>query len=74
LSELKASQNSFPELFLGLSRETLDRVHPENVLGVTVSSRQFLISLYGHLNYHLGQIDYLRRILTKAKAIEFAGL
>lgn len=24
----------------------------------------FLIHLYGHLNYHLGQINYLRRILS----------
>lgn len=25
---------------------------------------QFLLHLYGHLNYHLGQIDYLRRTLA----------
>lgn len=27
--------------------------------------RQFLRHLYGHMNYHLGQIDYLRRILSE---------
>lgn len=37
---------------------------PENVLGEPLSNRQFVIHLYGHLNYHLGQIDYLRRALT----------
>lgn len=28
-----------------------------------MSVRQFLIHLYGHLNYHLGQINYHRRLL-----------
>ena len=37
---------------------------PENVLGEPRSNRQFVIHLYGHLSYHLGQIDYLRRVLT----------
>jgi hypothetical protein len=34
------------------------------VLGEPLTTRQFVVHLYGHLNYHLGQIDYLRRVLT----------
>lgn len=30
--------------------------------------------LHGHLNYHLGQIDYLRRVLTGEGAIQLASL
>lgn len=41
-----------------------DDPYPENVLGEPLTNRQFVIHLYGHLNYHLGQIDYLRRVLT----------
>jgi len=26
---------------------------------------KFLLHLYGHLNYHLGQVNYLRRILSE---------
>jgi hypothetical protein len=37
-----------------------------------LSTQQFVIALFGHLSYHTGQIDYLRRILTAGKAIEFA--
>lgn len=33
-----------------------------------------LIHLSGHLNYHLGQIDYLRRVSTGSGAIPLAGL
>ena len=41
-----------------------DDTFPENVLGEPLTNRQFVVHLYGHLNYHLGQIDYLRRVLT----------
>jgi hypothetical protein len=54
--------------------ETLDATYPEAVLGVTLTTRQFLLHLYGHLNYHLGQIDYLRRFTTGAGAIHLSGL
>jgi len=52
----------------------LEAVFPENILGVPGSVRQVLISLHAHLNYHLGQIDYLRRIATEGRAVEFASL
>jgi hypothetical protein len=58
----------------GLSATGLEAVYPENVLGPPMSTHQFLVHLYGHLNYHLGQIDYLRRILTEGAAVEFVGL
>ena len=38
------------------------------------SMGQALMSLYGHFHYHLGQIDYLRRILTNGSAVPFAQL
>ena len=38
------------------------------------SMGQALLSLYGHFHYHLGQIDYLRRILTNGSAVSHAQL
>ena len=46
-----------------------DQLYPENVLGQPLTNRQFVIHLFGHLSYHLGQIDYLRRILTGEGAL-----
>ncbi len=46
-----------------------DELFPENVLGTPLSNRHFVIHLYGHLNYHLGQIDYLRRVLSGQGAL-----
>jgi hypothetical protein len=51
-----------------------DAIFPENVLGQPLTTRQFVIHLNGHLNYHLGQIDYLRRLTTAIGAIPLAGL
>jgi hypothetical protein len=69
---------SLPDLIAGiviaLSVEALDANYPEEMWGFPVSTRQVLIALNGHLNYHLGQIDYLRRVLTGDSAIKFATL
>jgi hypothetical protein len=63
-----------PGIVSGLSAAQLEAIFPEKVYASPLSTGQFLLSLYGHLNYHLGQIDYLRRMLLKQIAIELAGL
>jgi hypothetical protein len=52
--------------------QQLAAVYPEQVLGTPITTRQFAIHLSGHLNYHLGQIDYLRRFITGNGAIDLA--
>jgi uncharacterized damage-inducible protein DinB len=54
-------------------RSTLDRIteaeysknYPIEVLGKPMTTGFFLIHLATHLNYHLGQINYHRRLLSK---------
>ena len=53
-----------PEVLQKLSDAQMKARYPEDFLGVPLSSAQMLVHLDGHLGYHLGQIDYLRRILT----------
>jgi len=48
-----------------LSDEGLAKIYPINVFGSEMTTENFLIHLYGHLNYHLGQINYHRRLLNK---------
>ena len=57
-----------------LSDSDLAAIHPERVLETDLSTHDLLVHLHGHLNFHLGQIDYLRRILTEGSAVAFAGL
>jgi hypothetical protein len=63
-----------PGIVSALSEDAFAAPYPENVLGEPLSTRQFLIHLSGHLNYHLGQIDYLRRVLTGDGALKLAQL
>lgn len=42
---------------------SLDKLYPENVLGYEMTYGYFLVHLASHLSYHLGQINYIRRIL-----------
>lgn len=53
-----------PEVIERVEPAAWDAGYPIDVLGEPMSTRQFVVHLYGHLNYHLGQIDYLRRVLT----------
>lgn len=47
-------------------RETdLDEPYKEDVLGYPMSNRYFLMHLVAHLSYHLGQVNYLRRVLEE---------
>ncbi|MBX0331835.1 DUF1572 domain-containing protein [Pontibacter sp. HSC-14F20] len=46
-----------------LTENELQETYPQQVLGYEMTVSFFMIHLYGHLNYHLGQINYLRRML-----------
>jgi hypothetical protein len=47
-----------------LSAQELINTYPEEVLGYPMTTQYFLIHLQGHLQYHLGQINYHRRLLA----------
>jgi len=46
-----------------LSEEDLKKTYPIELLGYTMTTEYFIIHLFGHLGYHLGQINYHRRLL-----------
>lgn len=48
-----------------LSPDDLERQYPIEVFGRPMSTEYFLVHLSTHLNYHLGQINYHRRLLSK---------
>jgi uncharacterized damage-inducible protein DinB len=45
-----------------LDRKKLQEIYPIDVFGEKMSYEYFMIHLIGHLNYHLGQINYIRRL------------
>jgi hypothetical protein len=63
-ADLAGLATLIPQVLAAVTPERWDELFPENVLGTPLSNRHFVIHLYGHLDYHLGQIDYLRRVLS----------
>ena len=49
----------------GMTENDLDKPYPIEVFGHTMTTGYFLVHLATHLNYHLGQINYHRRLLAK---------
>ncbi|WP_304231838.1 DinB family protein [Jiulongibacter sediminis] len=47
-----------------LSEEDFSKTYPLQVFGSEMSTQFFIYHLLGHLNYHLGQINYHRRLIT----------
>ncbi len=65
IDQIKATKKIVLETLSGLSNEKLEEIYPVNVFGKEMTTLYFINHLYGHLNYHLGQINYHRRILDK---------
>ena len=48
-----------------LDENKLEETYPINVFGKEMTTGFFLVHLSTHLNYHLGQINYHRRLLDR---------
>jgi hypothetical protein len=63
VSDLKFLKETIKNTLPKLSEENLKKDFPLQIRDQTFSTENMLIFLLAHLNYHLGQINYLRRIL-----------
>lgn len=63
LSEITKLKRIMVSSLEGMDEALKDKNYPIEVFGRPMTNEYFLIHLYGHFNYHLGQINYHRRIL-----------
>jgi uncharacterized damage-inducible protein DinB len=63
-----------PAVIASLPPEQLAMPYPEAVLERELTVHGMLVHLYGHLGWHMGQIDSLRRVLTEGEAVKRASL
>ncbi|WP_373398561.1 DUF1572 family protein [Algoriphagus halophilus] len=63
LSEITKLKRIMVSSLEGMDEDLMDKNYPIEVFGRPMTNEYFLIHLYGHFNYHLGQINYHRRIL-----------
>lgn len=55
----EAIKNSFPKI----DPTSLEKEYPEKVFTNSMTTQYFLIHLSAHLGYHLGQVNYHRRLV-----------
>ena len=64
VAEVDAALRAVERALDGLSESELAAPYPEAVAGRTVTIGDYLVHLAAHLAYHLGQLDYHRRVVT----------
>jgi len=63
IAEIQKAKNAVASSLEKLSEADLQKVYPQNFIGKEITTEYFLVHLLSHVDYHLGQINYLRRIL-----------
>lgn len=66
LRQLEAARAAVKAGLSGAVAPALDAEFPETVGGKRVATGDYLVHLATHFAYHLGQIDYHRRVVTGA--------
>lgn len=64
IHDIHETLKNIKEILNQVTVEQLEKDYPRPPLGTPIKTEHFLIYLQSHLNYHLGQINYARRILT----------
>lgn len=63
IEKVAATVDMVDDVLSQLTPEDLEKEYPLAVFGDTMTTGYFLIHLITHLDYHLGQINYHRRLL-----------
>ncbi len=64
IEKIEATRAMLKHVLPTISSETLAQKHTEEFYGGNDSNEFFLIHLLSHLNYHLGQVNYHRRLIN----------
>ena len=65
VNHVKETKKAVLETLKELPESKLDEIYPVNVFGKEMTTFYFLQHLHSHLTYHLGQLNYHRRLLDK---------
>lgn len=60
---IEETQAVLARTFENLNEDGLNAPYPEQVLGYEMTTGYFIMHLLSHFSYHLGQINYLRRMI-----------
>jgi len=63
LDEINVTAKVVEKTISELKEDKFNEIYPVNVFGYEMTTEFFLVHLATHLNYHLGQINYHRRLM-----------
>ena len=72
IGQIEQARAAVSRTLPSLGEAELDQPFPEPVAKVRVTTGDFLVHLAAHLAYHLGQVNYHRRILTQGSPLSGA--
>jgi uncharacterized damage-inducible protein DinB len=64
ITEIARAKKAVEETLPGLTEQQLQANYPVEVFGKPMTTLYFLIHLTAHFGYHLGQVNYHRRLLA----------
>lgn len=67
IAELAKTAEMIRNVLSSITEEQLNAIYPYETFGYPMTTNHMIAKLAGHLGYHLGQINYLRRILQSSK-------
>lgn len=65
IEEIHKAKDAVSKTLKAFPADQLEKDYPEKVYDYPMTSQHFFIHLCAHLGYHLGQVNYHRRLLTK---------
>jgi uncharacterized damage-inducible protein DinB len=64
ISKLNETEEMLEKVLGSLTTEQLEKAYPNEPFGYPMTTLHMIMKLAGHLGYHLGQINYMRRIIS----------
>jgi uncharacterized damage-inducible protein DinB len=65
LEEISKTKKAVEQTLPSLSQAQLESDYPVDVFGKPMKTLYFLVHLVSHFGYHLGQVNYHRRLINK---------
>jgi hypothetical protein len=69
LGQIEAARHAVHTALERLSLQQLTDAYPETIAGVRIKTAEYLLHLVTHFAYHLGQVDYHRRMITRSNIV-----
>jgi hypothetical protein len=69
LREIEAARHAVHAGLAQLSKGQLTAEYPETISGARLKTGEYLVHLTTHFAYHLGQVDYHRRMVTGSEVV-----